>query len=229
MLKKLVSIFLVIQLVCLLLSACQNPINSPSPGDESSPDAKPSPSPAVTVTISAEQSWKEAYATYLRENIPTGEIDIDLLDLGSEEQMRYSAFLAAGLPVDPFFYLYDMDNNGTPELICIRPAFDYDGDVYTFKDNAITKLGNIKFYPFGSIGIPLDKENGLYSDVGYKGHYGEVYYYTIENDALKSQLALEYNNQPEISDNSGDPYAFHNFGSLDYYEVTEAIQRVQAR
>jgi hypothetical protein len=62
----------------------------------------------------------------------------------------------------------------------------------------------------------------LYSDVGYKGNYGEVLYYTIENGTIVSQLALEYNNQPDTSpDHAGVFYDHDNLGQLDFYEVTE--------
>jgi len=168
------------------------------------------------------QTWQDVYAEFLRENIPTGEIDIDSLDEGSEEESRLSAFMAAGYPIVPFFYVYDIDNNGTPELVFIDPTYDYDGDVYTFIDNSIVKLGSIEFYPFGSLGIPLDKQIGLYSDVGYKGYYGEILYYTIENGTIVSQLALAYNNQPDVNpERTGTLYDHDNFDLLDYYEVTE--------
>ena len=201
-----------------------NPSPTAVPADPPTPDTIPSLSPTVPAAAAtpAAQSWQDAYTAFLRENIPAGEIDFDALAQGSDEQERYGAFLAGGYPAYPFFYLYDMDKDGTPELICMRPAADYNGDVYTFTGNAISKLGNIKFYPFGGIGIHLDRGNGLYSDTGYKGQYGEVYDYTIENGSLKSQLVLEYNNEPEKSDHPGNPYDLNNFKPLDYYEVTEA-------
>lgn len=169
------------------------------------------------------QTWQDAYAEFLRENIPTSKIDRDSLIEGSDEEVRFGEFMAGGYPTVPFFYIYDIDKNGTPELICIDFTQDYCGDVFTFIDNSITKLGSIEFYPFGSLGIPLDKQNGLYSDVGYKGHYGEVLYYTIDNVTIVSQLALEYNNQPDVSpDKTGVSYDFDNFDRLDFYEVTES-------
>ena len=167
--------------------------------------------------------WQDAYAEYLRENIPTSVIDIDALPEGSAEQSQLSAFMAGGYLIAPFFYIYDIDNNETPELIFVDPTHDYDADVYTFIDNSIVKLGSIEFYPFGGFSIPLDKQNGLYSDVGYKGHYEEVLYYTIENGTISSQLALKYNNQPDVSPEKAVTfYDFNNFDLLDFYEVTEA-------
>ena len=131
--------------------------------------------------------------------------------------------MAGGYLTAPFFYIYDIDKNGTPELAFINPTYDYNADVYTFTDNSIVKLGSIEFYPFGGLGIPLDKKNGLYSDVGYKGHYGKVLYYTIEDGSIVSLLALEYNNQPDVSpDKAGPFYDFNNFDPLSFYEVTEA-------
>jgi len=218
---KLSCAFLVILLNCVFLSACQGSDSSLSPGDHSYPNTTSSPLP--TANAPAVQTWQDAYAEFLRGNIPTSEIDIDALPEGSEEQARLSAFMAGGYLIAPFFYIYDIDKNETPELVFIDPTYSYDAVVYTFKDNSIVKLGNIEFYPFGGLGIPLGKQKGLYSDVGYKGHYGEVLYYTIENGTIVSQLALVYNNQPDVSpEKAGTLYDFNNFDLLDFYEVTEA-------
>lgn len=178
--------------------------------------------PVPTPSPMAVQTWQDAYTGFLRENIPVSEVDSDEFADGSEEQMRFGAFSAGGYPVVPFFYLYDINNDGIPVLIHIDAANGYDGDVYAYKDDSISKVGSIKFYPFGGLGVPLDKTEGLYSDVGYKGHYGEIYLYTMDSGVLTEQMVLEYNNQPELSPHHpGSPYSFDNFTPLDYYEVTE--------
>ena len=214
MLKKPIKLFyafLVVLFGCVLLPACD---------DHLYPNTAPNLPPATNTP--AVQTWQEAYTEFLREHIQTDGIDIDALPEGSEEQTRLGAFMAGGYPAGPFFYIHDIDKNGTPELVFIDPVHDYDGDVYTFTENSITKLGSVRIYPFGGLGIPLDKQNGLYSDVGYKGNYGEVLYYTIENGTIVSQLALEYNNQPDASpDYAGGFYDHDNFDQLDFYEVTE--------
>jgi len=107
-------------------------------------------------------------------------------------------------------------------LIYVDYTYDFSGDLLAFWNNLAVKLGSIEFYPFGRLGKPLDKQNGLYSDVGYKGHYGEVLYYTIEDGTVASELAIEYNNQPNVSPKKpGTNYDFGNFGELDYFRASE--------
>lgn len=168
------------------------------------------------------QAWQEVYAEFLRENIPVCEVDFDAFVDGSDEGACFGAFMAGGYPVTPFFYLYDLDNDGTPEMIYIDVANGVNGEVYTYKNDSISKVGSIGFYPFGGLGVPLDKTEGLYSDVGYKRHYGKIYFYFIDTGVLTEQMVLEYNNGPEISsEHPGLPYSFDNFAPLAYYEVSE--------
>ncbi len=211
--------FLQVFLVCVFLSSCQEPVSSTSPGDHTYPNT--ATSPPSTANAPTVQTWQDIYAEFLREKIPTGEIDIDSLAEGSEEKARLGAFMSGGYPIVPFFYIHDIDKNGIPELVFIDPTYDYCGDVYTYKNNSVIKLGSIEFYPFGSVGIPLDRPDGLYSDIGYKGQYGSIIFYSIKDGVLKNQFVLEYNNEPESSDHEGDAYDYRNFGHLDYYEVTE--------
>ncbi|HOV69503.1 MAG TPA: hypothetical protein PLZ84_04185 [Clostridia bacterium] len=51
------------------------------------------------------EPWKDAYANFLREKIQTD--NREPLE-GSDEQARYSAFMAGRYPTVPFFYLYDI-------------------------------------------------------------------------------------------------------------------------
>ena len=169
------------------------------------------------------EAWQSAYAEFLKQNVRTEEVDFDTLVEGSDAQARYMAFSAGGYPITPFYYLYDIDKDEVPELICIDAAKGFEGDVYSYIDNSVIEIGSIRFYPFGGLGMPLDQTGGLYSDVGYKGHYGEIYFYTMNSGVLTGQMVLEYNNQPELSVNQpGLPYSFSDFSRLDYYEVTEA-------
>jgi len=219
---RLFCAFLVVLLSGVLLTACREQASSDSPGDDR-PYSNTESSPSPAANDLAVQTWQDVYADYLTDRIPTSEIDIDALPEGSEEKARFDAFIAGEYPIVPFFYLYDIDKNGTPELIYIDFTYDFYGDVFTVIDDSIVKLGIIEFYPFGNLGVPIDKQIGLYSDVGYKGHYGEVLYYTIENGAIVRQVALQYNNQPDVSpEHAGAFYDFHNYERLDYYEVTEA-------
>ena len=175
------------------------------------------------VNVAQSGRWQTAYAEFLREHIPAYDVDFDASAIDLDAEARFGAFSAGGYPIDPFFYKYDIDKDGVSELIYIDAASGYDGDVYTYENNSISKVGNISFYPFGGLGVPLDKTEGLYSDVGYKGHYGEIYYFTMNDGALDGQMVLEYNNQSELSPQKpGLPHSFDNFTWLDYYELTEA-------
>lgn len=179
------------------------------------PESAPTSSPAAVLT------WQDAYAEFLREYIPATEVNFDTFDEGSEEQIRYGAFLAGGYPVYPFFYLYDMDKDGIPELILIDVTSVFDGDVYAYKDGSIFRAGGIAFYTFGGLGIPLDESEGLYSDIGYKGHYGEIYFYALDDGVLTGEMVLEYNKEHSPY-HRGWPDDFEGFTWIDYCEVTEA-------
>lgn len=208
-------------LLCVTLTSCSVSEQSTATPTPITPTTTAEPETPATPP-GAVLSWQDAYAEFLRKNIPVSGVDFDELADGSDEQARFGAFSAGGYPVTPFFYLYDIDKDEIPELIYIDAATGYDGDVYVYENNSISKMGSIKFYPFGGFGIPLDKTEGLYSDVGYKGNYGEIYLYTMNNGALTEQMALEYNNQSEQSPSQpGEHYSFDDFALIDYYEVTE--------
>jgi len=206
-------------LILILLTACGETPVEMSESSETLTILTSIPAPSLM----GFQAWQDAYAEFLRENISTSEIDFDAFVDDSDEDARFGAFKAGGYPVAPFFYLYDIDSNGTPEMIYIDAAKGYEGDVYAYKNDSISKIGNIEFYPFGGFYILNDKTEGLYSDVGYKGHYGEIYFYSMDSDVLTIQTVIEYNNQPELSPSQPElPYTFDNFTQLDYYEITEA-------
>jgi len=168
------------------------------------------------------QTWQETYIAFLNDRIRNSEVDFDVLADGSGEQMWIHAFIAAGYPVTPFFYIYDIDDDGVPELIYVDATIGCFGEIYAYNNNSIEKIGSIKFYPFGGFGTPLDKKEGLYSNVGYKGHNGELYFYCIENGVLREEMVLQYNNQSDVSTQQpGLPYLFDNFTYVNYYELTE--------
>ena len=187
----------------------------------------PTPQPVIN------QKWQIAYMEFIRGHIPVNKVDTVDYVYRAEEVALIGAFLAAGYPIDPFFYLYDIDKNGIPEIIYIDAAnkFDGDVDVYTYADNLVIKVGSIEFYPFGGLGMPLNRTDGIYSDIGYKGQNGGVYLYTMDNGILTGKLVFEYNNQSEGSQQKpGLCMAFNkscDFAWLDYYEVTESnIQKL---
>ncbi len=212
----------------VLLSCSTEALQTPGTNARSftAPTLTDSPVPVSSPT--ALLAWQDAYAEFLRENIPISEVDLDALAEASDEEVRFGAFLAGGYPIKPLFYLYDIDNDGIPELIYIDAETSYDADVYSYQNNSISKIGSIKFSPFGGLGAPTDKGEGLYSDIGYKRHSGEIYFYDLNSGVLSGQMVLEFNNQPEISmSEPGLPYSFDNFAWLDYHEVAEeTIEKV---
>ena len=97
------------------------------------------------------------------------------------------------------FYLYDIDKDGIPELIIISDDGKWENsscDVFAYSNNAARHIGSLNWDWFGLIGAPNDITVGLYSDDSYKGHYGSLYYYNIQNGVLFEQLICEYHFQP---------------------------------
>lgn len=222
--KRCLTLLLLLFLSAGLLSSCMSKKQLMA-----SVDVPPSPTTTQSVAVDQTPSpivasvWQDTYARFLRENIQKNKVDVDSLADGSDKQVRFYSFIAGGYPVTPFFYLYDIDKDGIPELIYVNAANGGDADIYSYKNKSISKLGSIKFYPFGGLGILADKTKGLYSDIGYKEQYGEIYVYTINSGVLTEKKFLEYNNQPELSPSQHSlPYSFDNFDMLDYYETTES-------
>jgi hypothetical protein len=182
--------------------------------------------------------WKEAYAEFLRGVETYG------------YEFRGST-IPGSYPLSPVFYLYDIDKDGIPELLLLTDdgAFnDERMEVYTFRDGEVKLLGELEFYQFGAIfGSADPAENALYSDVSYKGHYGDVYRYTITDGELHGRLAYIYNalhhplfyhvydedgnitfkievDNPELDiDNTLVREIYPGSGSFRFYQITEDI------
>lgn len=123
------------------------------------------------------KTWQEAYESFLRE--------VETYDYKNRDYI-----IPGSYDTPPLFYLYDIDKNGTPELILISDNGEWDDitcEVFTF-NKSFKKLGNMKFNFFGQVGAPNHFSEGLFSDISYKGHDVELYYYTIKNDILAEQL-----------------------------------------
>jgi len=94
---------------------------------------------ATQTPSSSKQAWQNAYAEFLKEHTPTFEVyyDATALSEGDDKQLLFGAFSAAGYPLTPFFYLYDIDNDGEPELILTDAANKPICCLYTYKNNSV--------------------------------------------------------------------------------------------
>jgi len=172
--------------------------------------------------------WQNAYSKFLKGVETYNYIDREFIIPGSYN-------------IPPVFYLYDIDKNGIPELILITDDGNWENsscDIFTYTSNAVIKIGNIKWNWFGSIGAS-DNADGLFSDDSYKGHYGHLYRYTINNDTLVEQLICEYQFRPHpdekgyiaIYDDNGDMQSFIEDDENEYAanspEAHELIHELQ--
>jgi hypothetical protein len=146
----------------------------------------------------------------------------------------------------PIFCLYDIDKSGVPELVLISDDGNWDNpscEVFSYIDGTAKKIGSMNWNLFGSIEAPDFRTEGLYSDDGYKGHYGSLYHYTIQNGILTERLICEYNFQPSngkkayvyeydetgsVHDLTGnvyageqEAYAVFSMKLLDFYQITD--------
>jgi|GEM_PF-6527414 len=128
------------------------------------------------------EAWQHAYAELLR--------SVDTYDYAVRD---YFVDGSHGIP--PIFYLHDIDVNGIPELIFISDDGNWENascEVFSYTEDRVVKLGSIKWDFFGTIGWFDNNLPGLISNDSYKGHYGEIYYYTIQNGILDEQLMCKY-------------------------------------
>jgi len=148
----------------------------------------------------------------------------------------------------PVFCLYDIDNNEIPEIILIYDDGNWENvncDVLSFMNDKIINLGRIKINIFGNIGAPINIDEGLFCDDTYKGHYGALYYYTIENNKLKEKIYSLYDYSASLNieehyslifmyDNPNEIKVIHNtdkkykeakklieLKSIEFYQISE--------
>ena len=202
MIRKTSTIFLAALLVFSLFTGCA--IAELLPGFEPLPDLSSAPPIINSIPppgAQAVETWQEAYAEFLR---------------GVDTYYIRDYIVPGSYDIPPLFCLYDIDKNGIPELILISDNGNWEDvscDVFTYGNTAAQHTGSIKFELFGEIGAPDNTTEGLYSDNSYKGHYGKLYFYTIEDGVFIERLICEYNFRPPIDEN-GYIYIYDDNGMI---------------
>lgn len=166
-----------------------------------------------SINTQLEGEWQDVYAEFLRGIDTYGYVTRDYIIPGSYE-------------IPPLFYIYDIDKNGTPELILISDNGNWENiscDVFTYINNAAQKIGSMKFNLFGAIGAPNNETEGLFSDDSYKGHYGSLYYYTIKNDVFIEQLFCNFDSRTISVNEAGydEAYKQIEYTPFDFCQITE--------
>jgi len=160
--------------------------------------------------------WEDAYTEFLHGIETFGYIERDYIIPGN-------------FYIPPVFYIYDIDQDGIPELILLSDDGNWENsccDIFAYSNSTVQKLGSIKWDWFGEIGAPKYVMEGLFSDDSYKRHYGSIYYYTIQDGMLVEQLVCEYQFRPHpgekgyirIYDDSGNISSFIEDSELVYAE-----------
>ena len=139
---------------------------------------------------SDEKKWQVLYAEFLQ-------------GVETYNYIEREHIIPCNYSTPPLFCLYDIDKCGTPELILISDDGKWENascDVFSCTNDAVERIGSIKWNWFGDIGAPKYRADGLYSDDSYKGHYGILYCYTIRNNTLVEQIICEYNINPTANE-----------------------------
>lgn len=133
---------------------------------------------AQAETPAEQPAWKDAYLTILKEErakIPEN------ATIGSEESAEW---------VDTY-WLYDIDKDGTPELILRRGDCEaaYHGEVYTYKDDAVKQVA--KDLGLGHTTLQtVPGENGIIFYWGHMGYAG-CSRTTMTENGLEDELLFE--------------------------------------
>jgi len=158
--------------------------NTPPPETPHVESAVPpeKPTPETVINLPEPGDWEAAYIEFLRGVETYGYVERDY-------------FVPGSFGVTPAFYMYDIDNDGIPELILITDDGDWEFsscDIFTYAGNVVSMLGSIEWDWFGSIGAPDNLNEGLLSVAGYKSLGGSLYYYTIRDGVLVEQIVYEW-------------------------------------
>lgn len=138
-------------------------------------------------------------------------------------------YLASGQAYDdgnPRFGLYDLDQNGIPELLATRGALamvDNTQYVYTIENNAVRFLGTAGMYETGFEYVYDARYPGLFNTWVHTGS-GGVSYLTLVNGVYQETQVLEYHDGMEFTytqltdDDALYQFArafYHGYGEID--------------
>lgn len=99
------------------------------------------------------------------------------------------------------FGLYDLDQNGVPELFATRGAFtmmDHEQYVYTIENNAVRFVGNAGMYETGFEYVYDSRYPGLFNTWIHTGS-GGVSYLTLVNGVYRETQVLEFQDGMEYT------------------------------
>lgn len=206
--KKLVA-FLTALALFGGLTACERkkaevtPDPSPSASVSPTPTPTPAPSPTpptadVTLTYDPEElkPWQTAY--------------IQLLERGLEQEKGGFAEVGELYLGHPYYYLYDINKNGLPELILMYHG-EWDSVVYTYDQGEVVALEGsdmLDLHRGGFCSWP-EKNGVLYVDSQFWDIYCELYY--MDGDQLKWKEVAA----PEPK--------FHEDGHIEEYPVLQDL------
>jgi hypothetical protein len=156
----------------------------------------PSPTADVSGLMSepdaqSSEPWKDAYSEFLR--------GVETYDYRTRDYI-----VPGNFDIPPVFCIYDIDQDKMPELILVSDDGDWEPyfEVFTYAKNTVNKVGSIKCDWFGQIGSPDNNSGGLFSEDSYKGHYGKLYHYTIQDGVLVERLVTEWQFRPGLGENA---------------------------
>ena len=179
-----------------------------------------------TGAFASSDRWNEAYRAFILEG-----------GYKTSEQEYYT--LGSGDDYDRFarFALYDMDRDGTPELIGYREGSMASCGyyIYAFRDGEITLLGEAGFRNGRFQYAPLSAFGGLFYQSGNMGYFPGYYYY-LADGVLKQEQVVEriyhYDDETDEYDYENVRYTqdeelFRLFGDLfDRREKVEGIEEL---
>ena len=111
------------------------------------------------------------------------------------------------------FGLYDLDQNGVPELIAYRGAssrVNMRKYVYTFKNDAVQYLGRFGAYETPSCFAPSSAYSGLF-DTWMQMGSGDCSYITIENGVYSQSTVYSYKEKIDYTDPTNPQFAGYEY------------------
>ena len=144
---------------------------------------EPTEEPSTEEPVDNTPEWSDVYKDFI----------LDKEYLTSNDGWLSNDALSSRLDENPYpyFYLYDLDNDNTPELFM---SFGYIGgstpnNVYTVRDNKIVFLSDIMPGSDLLIYNPDSNNHGLFCGSGRQGAYAVTYWY-ITGDTIESKQVL---------------------------------------
>lgn len=217
--KQGISFLLALMLLVALLAGCSFLSSGSSTADTPAPEKTAEQSSAAVPEQTRAPAAPEAPQEPAVKPVDWSGIYRDFL-LGG-------GYLTSGQTYDdgnPRFGLYDLDQNGVPELLATRGALamvDHEQYVYTIENNAVRFLGTAGMYETGFDYAYDSRYPGLFNTWVHTGS-GGVSYLTLVNGVYKETEVLEYHDGAEFTYTQlTDDDALYQFARSFYYGYGE--------